>query len=64
VSYKVDFRDKSTTWKCKTCGKYIKTNMIIKKFEPPKLCYRCWVAQERGRGHLMRESVRSGKSIR
>ena len=61
MSYKVDFREKSSVWQCR-CGAWIKINMISKKLEPPRICYKCWVLQERGRGHLMRESVRSGKS--
>ena len=58
---KEDFRVMSKITACK-CGRGIKMNMVIKKLEPPRICYRCWVLQERARGHLMRESVRSGKS--
>ena len=56
---KEDFRQLSTIAACKTCGKYIKTNMVIKKLDPPTYCYRCWVSKERGRGHLMRERARA-----
>ena len=59
---KADFREKSGVFQCK-CGAYIKMNMIIKKLEPPRICYKCWVRQERASGHLMRESARSGKAI-
>jgi hypothetical protein len=59
---KEDFRAMSKITACKDCGKEIKINMVIKKLEPPTCCYRCWVSKERARGHLMRESVRSGKA--
>ena len=60
---KEDFRQLSTIAACKTCGKYIKSNMVSKKLEPPTYCYRCWVSKERARGHLMRESSRGKRSF-
>jgi hypothetical protein len=60
---KQDFRTMSKIIGCKTCGRDIKLNMVIKKLEPPTYCYRCWVSKERSRGHLMRESSR-GKGFR
>jgi ribosome-binding protein aMBF1 (putative translation factor) len=39
----------SETYKCKMCGRPIKERLVLIKDTLPKLCYRCWKKQGRGR---------------
>lgn len=57
---KVDFRLRSNIHRCSVCGKYLKTNLVNKKLDPPRHCYSCFVEHENARGHMMKRDIKKG----
>lgn len=43
-----------TLHNCSDCGALIKQNVVDRKLELPKYCYKCWIIRESARGHLMK----------